>query len=296
LASGGAAATLVDLGPAELVKTVPELKSLAPDEDQTDLETTLQKVGESVRSSFQRLPDTSSHEEIEMERLHGDGKRAGSLNQSFEYLAVNVSNEKGALLSEYRTDKSGNIAAPGDTQGSFMVTKGFAGDPLIFYPDWQDGSRFRLIGRQKLDGHDAFVIAFAERPAKAQMLEEFRIKAQSAVVLVQGLAWVDTETYRVLRMRTELLKPAPEIKLDAQTTDVRFGEVRFPADEQPFWLPQDVSVLVRWNGRIYRNQHHYSDYAVFQVKTRQQIKRPKIPAAGGNAGSEKQSHSGTGAG
>jgi Tfp pilus assembly protein PilF len=297
LASGGDSSAMMDRSPAELMKTLPELKDLKPDEDQSDLASTMQKVGESVRSVFQGLPDTSSHEKIEMERLHPDGKRAGSLDQQFEYLAVNATNEDGLQLSEYRTDKSGHAATPGDGDGNFMVTKGFAADPLIFYPDWQEGSRYRLMGRQQLDGRDTLVIAFAERPAKAKMLEEFRIRGQSIVVLVQGLAWVDATTYRILRMRTELLKPAPEIRLDAQITDVRFAEVRFTANDEPFWLPQEVSVLVRWNGRIYRNQHHYSDYAVFQVKTRQHVKAPKAPAGAGSDANDdggKQSHSGSG--
>jgi len=95
-------------------------------------------------------------------------------------------------------------------------------------------------------------------------------------VLVQGIAWVDAATYQVLRMRTDLLRPVPELRLEAQATDVRFGEVRFPSKDQPMWLPQDVTVTVHWNGRTFRNLHHYSDYELFQVKTRQKIRAPKV--------------------
>jgi tetratricopeptide (TPR) repeat protein len=292
LASRSGDSALGDQSVADLLKSVPDLQGLTRDEDQSGLEAVLQRVGETVRVLFQSLPDTSSREEITMERLHADGKAALSLTQNFEYLAVNAGKEDGIQLSEYRTDKSGNVATPGDEEGNFMVTKGFAADPLIFYPDWQVGSRFRLIGRQRFNGRDAIVIAFAERPAQAKMLEEFKMKARSAVLLVQGLAWVDAASYRVLRMRTELLNPVPEIKLDGQTTDVRFSEVRFSAKDDPFWLPEDVSVLFRWNGRVYHNQHHYSDYAVFQVKTRQHIKAPK--AGAGNNDGASLAHSGTG--
>lgn len=295
LASGGGSAEMIDRSPLELAKQMPELKTLVPNEDQGDLESVLQKVGEGVRLVFQSLPDTSAREAIEMERLRADGKRAGSLDQTFEYLAVNSGKEDSIALSEYRTDKSGNVATPGDEEGNFMVTRGFASDPLIFHPAWQNGSIFRLIGRQNIEGRDTLVIAFAERPAKAQMLEEFRLKDRSAVLLVQGLAWVDAATYKVLRMHTELLKPAPEVRLEGQSTDVSFGEVKFTAADQPFWLPKDVSVLVHWNGRIFRNQHHYSDYSVFQVKTRQQIKAPKAREEGKNQGTGKRPHSEDGA-
>ncbi len=275
--SRGSSSTIVRLKPAELAEEFPELKGLVPDEDQSQLESVLRKVGEGVQTLFQNFPDTSSHEEIQMEALHPNGTVAQSRDEHFEYLMVKTSDENGLRLSEYRTDKAGNRATPGEGNDGarYMVTQGFASHPLIFDPDYQSGSSLRFLGRQRMDGHDTLVIAFAERPATAKVLEEFRTSNGSAVVLIQGIAWVDAASYQVLRMRTDLLKPAPEVRLEAQTTDVRFGEVRFPARKQALWLPQDVAVTVHWNGRTFRNRHHYSDYELFQVKTRQQIKAPK---------------------
>jgi Tfp pilus assembly protein PilF len=275
--SRGSASTILQRSPAELAAEFPELKGLAPASDQSQLESVLRKVGASVQALFQSFPDTSSHEEIEMEVLHPNGKVAESQAQRFQYLMVKTSDENGFHLSEYRTDKAGNRATPGSaTDGTpYMVTLGFASDPLIFHPDYLAGSSLRLLGRQRLDGHDTLVIAFAERPATAKMLEEFRITNGSAVVLVQGIAWVDATTYQVLRMHTDLLRPVPELRLEAQATDVRFGEVRFPSKDQVLWLPQDVAVTVHWNGRTFRNRHRYSDYELFQVNTRQKIKAPK---------------------
>ena len=275
--SRGSVATILQRNPAELMAEFPELKGLVPDSDQSKLDPILRSVAESVQALFQSFPDTSSHEQIEMEVLHPNGRVAQSQAQQFEYLMVKGSDENGVHLSEYRTDKAGNRATPGGTDGGrYMVTVGFASDPLIFHPDYLAGSSLRLLGRQRLDGHDTLVIAFAERPATAKMLEEFRISNASAVVLVQGIAWVDAATYQVLRMRTDLLRPVPELRLEAQATDVRFGEVRFPSKDQPMWLPQDVTVTVHWNGRTFRNLHHYSDYELFQVKTRQKIRAPKV--------------------
>jgi Tfp pilus assembly protein PilF len=277
--SRGSASTILQRSPAELAAEFPELKGLVPDADQSQLEPVLRKVGTSVQALFQNFPDTSSREEIEMEVLHPNGKVAQSERQQFEYLMVKLNGENGLHLSEYRTDRAGNRTIPGGgADGAhYMVTQGFASDPLILHPDYLAGSSLRLLGRQYLDGHDTLVIAFAERPATAKMLEEFRISNGSAVVLIQGIAWVDASNYQVLRMRTDLLRPVPEVRLEAQATDVRFGEVRFSAKGQTLWLPQDVAVTVHWNGRTFRNRHHYSDYELFQVNTRQKIKAPKAP-------------------
>ena len=275
--SRGGSPSIIQHKASELAVEFPELKGLVPDEDQSQLESVLRKVGEGVEALFQNFPGTSSHEEIQMEALHSNGTVAQTQIQHFEYLMVRTSDENGLRISEYRTDKAGNRATPGGgTDGArYMVTLGFASGPLIFHPDYQAGSSLRLIGHQSLNGHDTLVIAFAQRPASAKMLEEFKTNNGSAVVLIQGIAWVDAASYQVLRMRTDLLNPAPEVQLEAQATDVRFGEVHFPGSKQALWLPQDVAVTVHWNGRTFRNRHHYSDFELFQVRTRQQIKAPK---------------------
>ena len=64
--------------------------------------------------------------------------------------------------------------------------------------------------------------------------------------------------------------------LDILTTDIRFGEVRFGTTTQAFWLPGEVDVDILWNGRRDRHTHHYSDYRVFPVETREKIEPPKI--------------------
>jgi hypothetical protein len=103
------------------------------------------------------------------------------------------------------------------------------------------------------------------------MFEGFVVGHQSADVLCQGLAWIDPSTYHILRMSNELLKPAPEVRLEQQTTDVRFGAVQFKGANTNLWLPKEVSVTVHWNHKIFRNSHRYSDYRLFRVQTHQKI-------------------------
>ncbi len=271
-------ATLVDRNPAELASAAPELTELVPISDTAAMEPVLRKIGLGVQAIFEDFPNTSVQEEIEMQRLHQDGKIADSLKQHFQYLLVSSVDRDILNLDEYRVDNSGAPVTPGAPDRDLMATSGFASIPLVFHPDYQIGSSFRLLGHQEMDGHDALVIAFAERPATAKMLEEFVLKDQRTTVLTQGFAWIDPDTFQVLRMHTELLKPAPEVRLTAQTTDVRYGPVHFKSNNQTLWLPQEVTVTVHWNGRAYRNTHRYSDYQLFQVGTHEKTKAPKVPS------------------
>ena len=38
----------------------------------------------------------------------------------------------------------------------------------------------------------------------------------------QGLAWVDSESYEITRLRTDLLMPLPEVKLERDNNRNRF--------------------------------------------------------------------------
>ena len=44
---------------------------------------------------------------------------------------------------------------------------------------------------------------------------------------------------------------------------------------QKFWLPEAVTVTLNWNGRIYRNNHVYSEFLVSSVQSTQKIGKPK---------------------
>jgi len=156
-----------------------------------------------------------------------------------------------------------------------MLTSGFASSSLIFHPVYQPEATFRYLGRQKINARDAFVIAFAQRPEKARVNGAFKYGGTTMPTYSQGLAWVDGETFEIVRLRTDLLKPLPEVKLEKETTEIDFGENHFKDVAAAFWLPREVTVSVDWNGQSLRNKHEYSDFKVFNVGASQKIGKPK---------------------
>jgi tetratricopeptide (TPR) repeat protein len=278
LESTGKVHSVVDQPVTELLHDLPELTGLQLAEDEGQLGVVLKKVNQNVESFFNSFSSTTSLEQIRMERLHRDGRVAEAHNQGFQYLVLNQ-NQKASQpnFEEYRTDEVGLRSQPAGLGGRFMVTEGFAAASLHFHPVFRHGSNFRLLGRQVIEGRDHFIIAFAQRPETAEVLESFRIGQVGTIVLIQGLVWVDASTYQIRRMRTDLLKPLPDIRLERQTTDISFNEVTFTGTKSEIWLPRQVAVTVDWNGRVYRNWHTYSDFKLFNVDSRQ--KKAKVPAA-----------------
>ena len=94
--------------PKKLIKRIPELKGLRPEEDQQALPMILEKSGERVDGFFHHVVDLLAHEEIAQERLDGIGAIEAREFVRDSYLILRHGEEKGANISEYRMDEKGN--------------------------------------------------------------------------------------------------------------------------------------------------------------------------------------------
>lgn len=273
----GGTKPVVEQSVETLIQSVPELKDLQPAPSQEELAPLVQRVGEGVAAFFRNLPNTVSLEDIRAEILRQDGKIADAFDEKFNYLFLVRPAKWGLGVDEYRTAAGQNLAASATPRDNYMRTAGFVCASLVFHPAYQTGATFRLLGTQVVDGKRVSVLAFAQQPERAQALAQFNVGRTSLPLLMQGLAWVDTETYRILRIRRDLLKSPPKSRLDRLTTDIHYAEVQFKEFSAPLWLPHEVTVSVLWKGKAFRNRHHYSDFKVFKVEAEEKRKAAEVP-------------------
>jgi hypothetical protein len=264
--------------PQDLVQAMPELKGIRLASNQDELGVVLKNVGEGVESFFKNFPNTVSLEQVHQELLGKNRKVARSLDQDFQYLLLAQPDQWGVGIEEARATPQGESVSLGGLDKGLMLTAGFASVSLFFHPVYQNGAGFRYLGRQSLDGKDLHVIAFAQIPKTARSTERFNTSGGSTLILVQGVAWIDPTNFQILRLRTDLLAPQSEIRLQKQTTEIHFQKVSFKEIATAFWVPQEVSVIVDWKGRVYRNWHRYSDYKLFNVETKEERKAASLPA------------------
>jgi VWFA-related protein len=249
---------------AELVKAMPELSGLDPTPDkvssQDRLPILLASVGQNVKLFFETLPDTSAHERIDLDRLDW----SEHYKEEFNYLDLPRPGAKGVGLEEFRTNASGNRAEPLALEHGF-VTKGFASMIIHFHPLYQAESAFRYLGAQTMDKRATDVVYFMQIPGKARAKQSLKTDIRSLEILIQGVAWIDTANSQIVRMRTELLTPQGDPDLRLETTESRFTAVQFKGATQAFWLPEEVTVTLNWQGMLFRNRHRYSDFQLFRV-------------------------------
>ena len=266
----------------------PDLKGLEPAPDQGQLDSILSAVGKTVAEFFGNFPNTTSLEQIHQEKLGHNHKALAKIDQKFHYLCFTPARAWGPGFDEYRVDLSGARTSPEGLQDGFMLTSGFASASLLFHPVYQSQAVFRYLGRQKVNGRNTYVIAFAQQPGKARVYGTFKFRETRMMTFSQGLAWVDSKSYEITRLRSDLLVPLSEVKLERETTEIAFSEVQFKSLGKEFLLPQQVTVTVDWNGKHLQNEHRYSEFKLFNVEATEKPGKPKQLGATPNGVSNPQ--------
>jgi tetratricopeptide (TPR) repeat protein len=253
------------------------LKGLEPAKNQDDLKEILAAAGKNVAALYHGFQNSISLEKVRQQQLRHNGKVSNEAVEKFRYLCLMPHDPHVPGFTEYR--KSANPAWEGGSvlKGGYMLTSGFVSAALIFFPDYQAGSEFRYLGRQTVDDHQTYVVAFAQIPMKAALVGRFTIGKHSAPTFQQGLAWIDTKNYQIVRLLTDLLKPLPEVRLSKEAIRIDYQEVYFKQLAQTLWLPKDVTVTVVWRGKTLRNDHQYSDFKLFNVGAAEEITKRKTP-------------------
>jgi hypothetical protein len=251
----------------DILKAVPELAGLEAASNSDELYSILYKTGKEAEDLLSKMPNLTSREDITQEKLHDSIISKGQRRRAYNYLILIHRNGANDLLEEYRTAPDGSEPEGQGIDEDYAVTAGFASSWLHFLPANRLAARFRYLGEQTDGGRRCYVVAFAQKPGWAAVIGTVVYKGMRVLILYQGIAWIDEESYRIIRLRTDLLAPHPAIGLESQTTELHFGEIRLSKIPSPLWLPREVVVTTTWNKQTYRNIHRYSDFRLFEVET-----------------------------
>jgi hypothetical protein len=259
----------------KLIKGIPELKSIKEAQDQKDLPAILEKTADTVDAFFHHIVDLIADEQISQARLNRRGAVVVSDLVRVNYLILRRGPPESSSILEYRMDSAGHPMDQVGTQAGYVVTFGFALDCDYFASSFQSQSKFRYLGEQKLGDRDTYVVAFAQKPEQATLFVTLSgSNGKSASMLMQGVAWIDKNNFQIIRLRSDLLAPHPEIDLESQTTVVTFNKVALQDVATPLWLPENVRVSVTFKashdpyGIHYENEHHYTNYRRYRVSVK----------------------------
>jgi VWFA-related protein len=249
---------------AQLVERIPQLKTLQPAPDQQELPVILQKVGRRVDDFMRDIVDLIAHEDVTQEKLNLKGDIEAKERVQDNYLILHHGYEWGAS-AEYRMDEKGNRLGPIGLEKGYLVTSGAALSTIGFSTIAQLQSKFRYLGEEKIDSRETYVLGFAQQPGATFITTMRGTGGTDVDLLTQGILWVDKNGFQIIRMRSDLLAPNNEIRLDHLTTEVSFGEVQLQDVQNPLWLPSEVDVSIEISKHKLRNVHHYTNYRRYRV-------------------------------
>jgi hypothetical protein len=282
-------APYVDLPLPELKKTIGDLNGIKLDSTPGQLDLVLNKTGEAIASQLPRVPNLICREDVADEappkqggsggmsqvsaRVVGAIPGRGMLTQTpppmkslvpgdwhhFEYIIhANKEADGTTTLEESRTGKGGGATT--DPKGI-----GFAPLWLIFAAGNRSESNFHYLGTQKVEGHATYVVAFAQRPGQVRKPSLLATATDTIPLLYQGIAWIDAQDFQILRLRTDLLAPLPELNLKRVTSTIEYTKVHIPELAEPLWLPHEVEVVWETNGEENGELHRYAKYQLFRA-------------------------------
>lgn len=251
-----------------------ELRHVEFARNQDQLGSLLNKIGERVQEFCINFANTSSKELVVMQQLGSTGNLARSEGREFKYMMF-YHPESMPPLEEFRTDSKDRPITRDAVQG-YMLTSGYLGLSLYFYPRYQSELRFRYLGQLTGDSR-AHIVAFAQKPEMKELRIAYTDTISGTVVHlpVQGIAWIDPDTYQIERMKVNLQPALNQSRLTEQATDIKFGEAHFKDVDKHIWLPREVVVITVAANYLFRNYHRYSDFKLFTVESDYKLDKPK---------------------
>jgi hypothetical protein len=222
----------------------------------------LDRVGKQVEAFWNNLPAVTCSETLTQEKLGDKGKVLFQQRTSYDYLVLLQLSGGEISVDESRIEKS-RRGSKGKV--SLLQTNGFSILALIFHPIYQGRYEFTQLPDQVSSGRRLLRIGFRqlpnERSPSVLMLREREYPLQW-----RGTAWIDPDSYAVLRIQSALEAPMEDVGLLKLEAEVDYSSVTF-SGSPAYWLPVRAVVSAATMRQNWRNTHLFSQYRRFEVET-----------------------------
>jgi hypothetical protein len=229
-----------------------------------------------VQALVENMQRFSAKEQAEFEEFDEKGTSRGTKKATFDYVAyIQEVSPQVLNVEEYRNDSVTVQNFP-----SKLATIGTAAFALIFHPVFLKDFTVTCEGLADWKGRPAWRLYLVQK--RSNNFRGYRLANRYFPVMLKARAWIDTQTFEVLRLETSLREPIEEIPLQLEHVSVEYGNVEFPKQELKLWLPQSADIYMDYRGRRYHHRHAFSSFQLFWVDTQQTIKAPKAEGDSGH--------------
>ncbi len=194
-------------------------------------------------------------------------------NLSFNYLASirEIKNKFGEFLDvqEYRNGSTGNDMFPDK-----MASTGLPSIVLIFHPWLVSDFDMKCEGLSRAHGTFAWQVYLSQKKDKESRIRQYRVGGHVYPIALKGRAWIDVNTFQVVRLETDLREPRPDLRLATEHLVMEYGPVHFKSRKEVLWLPASAEYYAILRGQRFHRRHSFTDYILFSIDDKQKIGEP----------------------
>jgi tetratricopeptide (TPR) repeat protein len=211
----------------------------------------------------------ASTEVVTNEELDSRGGPRRSEQRSFDYVAViDRPRSDRLVVHESRSSRAGPRTR------STLMSEGISAIGFLFEPAFAQDFSFSCEGLSQWQGRPAWQVRFEERLDRDARILGWVANNQPYSAALKGRAWIEANSYHVLHIETDLLKPISQIRLSYDHIAISYAPVVFEHGNTELWLPSSATVHIQLGGRFYREHHQFNNFLLFSVDT-----IPKAPVS-----------------
>jgi tetratricopeptide (TPR) repeat protein len=237
------------------------------------LQDVVEKAGAQLVAFVHEVDRFTATEFVTHKSINRYGMTSSPEKRVFDYSVTIQDIRPGYLgVTEYRNGGGAQTDFPGG-----IVTSGLPALVLVFHPYYAPNYEMACEGLARANGTLAWQVHFRQKPGKPNAIKsyQFGLGGPSYPVALKGRAWISADNYQIIRMETDIVAPLPQIKLEAEHSEIEYGPVKFQRANETLWLPQSADVYVAWQGRQMHRRHSFSNYLLFSVEENEKIGAPR---------------------
>ena len=230
----------------------------------------LDQIGQQEERFWSYFPSVTCTESVTQTKLGSKDKSLFVHRQTFDYLIGLQASGLDIQVDESRLQKtrSGSKA-----NVALLETNGFSIFSLMFHPLYQSRYEFTPLADQSTSDQRLLCLGFRQ-VGTDHPLSVLRVRDKEYPLAWRGKAWIDANTWAVVRVQAGLGDSMEYLGLLRLDVDVTYSEVRF-SDSTAYELPARAVIDAETKRQHWRNTHVFTDYRRFAVATDEKVEGPK---------------------
>jgi hypothetical protein len=241
-------------------------------------EKVVEETGKHVRQLVDDVGRFAAVEDLFHQSLDQFGNPVRTETRKYNYVASISEPQPGFLsVDEYRADKLDPKGYPDQ-----IASAGFATLALVFHPHMRANFDISCDGLGTWHGQATWLARFRQRADKPSRMHSYKVGDLVYTVDLRGRAWITADTFQIVRIEAELVRPVPEIQLLSEHQVVEYGPIRFEKKNTSLWLPKSAEIYFDFRRHRYYRRHSFNHYMLFSTDSEEKRAEPKVAAQDGN--------------